>query len=164
MHHSAQIREQALRKEHAKSRTSNYLCRWAYELLKVDRASATQDFKRLHERFSALFQAKVARCNDCQPCDGQSPTSCRRFKEAEVKDQSAHDIACLDPEKCKMLIWDEGSYRKVVGARAVCIDSTDIKLLRYREASNRTIAISHIWSHGQGGRPEKLMKNGQLGV
>jgi hypothetical protein len=163
MHYSAQIRVQALRKEHAKSRTSNYLCRWAYELLKVDRASATQDFRRLHEHFSALFQDKVARCTDGQPCDGQSPTSCKRFKGAEVKDQSAHDVACLDPEKCKRLTWDEGSYRKVVGARAVCIDSTDTKLLRYREASNRTIAISHVWSHGQGGRPEKLMKNGQLG-
>lgn len=38
--------------------------------------------------------------------------------------------------------------------RAVCIRSTNDKHIRYRQASNRTLAISHVWSHGQGGRPD----------
>lgn len=42
----------------------------------------------------------------------------------------------------------------VVGTKAVCVNSTDDGNLRYCRASNQTIAISHVWSHGQGGRPD----------
>lgn len=54
------------------------------------------------------------------------------------------------------MVWDEASYRAVIGARAVSLDRTDPKgdFLRYCKASEKTMAISHVWSHGQGGRPE----------
>jgi hypothetical protein len=76
---------------------------------------------------------------------------------ATIKNQSAHAETCMG--NCKRLVWDENSYKSIpgdpgFGSRAVCINSTTTTHLRYREASNRTLAVSHVWSHGQGGRPE----------
>ncbi|KAL9632444.1 MAG: hypothetical protein Q9164_005317 [Protoblastenia rupestris] len=34
------------------------------------------------------------------------------------------------------------------------VDFPDATTLKYCEASEQTLAISHVWSHGQGGRPE----------
>lgn len=121
-----------------------------------DRASVGQDYRALYELYSELFGDRPARCmvNDSSiGCDGTAPDSCQRFAGARVKDQSAHDASC-SKSKCSRLFWDELSYRSVNGARAVCLDKTDNKMLRYRLASGRTLAISHVWSHGQGGRPE----------
>ncbi len=67
-------------------------------------------------------------------------------------DQSAHDWKCQ--KDCKRLYWDRQSFVSFVGPKAVCIESTCDKKLRYRSASNQTLAISHVWSHGQGGRSE----------
>ena len=75
-----------------------------------------------------------------------------------TKDQSAHDRGCTG---CTSLFWDETSYRSTPGARAVSLEDTAGNKLRYREASDRTLTISHVWSHGQGGRPETGM-NGCL--
>ena len=69
-----------------------------------------------------------------------------------IKDQSAHDRKCTG---CDRLIWDETSFRSISGAKAVSLEN-DVKL-RYRAASERTLAVSHVWSHGQGGRPETGM-------
>ncbi|KAF2135587.1 uncharacterized protein K452DRAFT_313875 [Aplosporella prunicola CBS 121167] len=44
----------------------------------------------------------------------------------------------------------------LLGARAVCLDQAKNGLLKYCTASTNTIAISHVWSHSQGGRPEKV--------
>ncbi|KAL6713254.1 hypothetical protein ACLMJK_008719 [Lecanora helva] len=55
---------------------------------------------------------------------------------------------------CATLFWNEESYRSVNGARAVeLIDNPD-NFLTYCEASDQTLAVSHVWNHGQGGRPE----------
>lgn len=78
--------------------------------------------------------------------------NCQRFKGQKIIDQSAHAGRA---HQCEPLYWDERSYRGVDGARAVSLDEqpTDNQLV-YCLASETTLAISHVWSHGQGGRPE----------
>ena len=72
-----------------------------------------------------------------------------------IEHQSAHDSGCR--RRCRNLPWDESSYRSVSGARAVMIAPENSKTgnthLKYCSASEGTLAISHVWSHGQGGRP-----------
>jgi hypothetical protein len=115
-------------------------------------------------RYGELFGKWPARCRDNnQPCDGKSPKNCQRFVGAIIENQSAHDWIC-NRNMCTRVFWDEDSYRSIpgipgVGARAVCIRSTDKSNFKYREASNKTLAISHVWSHGQGGRPEHILDN-----
>ncbi|KAI9878617.1 MAG: hypothetical protein M1830_000384 [Pleopsidium flavum] len=111
------------------------------------------DFRRFHQCYGELFGDRPARCKDGQQqCDGRSPANCQRFKGATVLDQSAHDWKC--EKDCKRLYWDRVSFLNVSGAKAVCLSSTDDRRLRYCKASNKTLAISHVWSHGQGGRPD----------
>ncbi|KIW29448.1 uncharacterized protein PV07_05262 [Cladophialophora immunda] len=132
---------------------SQYLCPWAFELLRSDRASVSQDFRRFHLRFSTFHGCKPARClaEPCRPCNGQGPTHCQRFTGQKIVDQSAHDTSCNG--QCPSLFWDETSYRSVTGARAVSINDSDGCAVRYCQASSRTVAVSHVWAHGAGGRP-----------
>lgn len=130
-----------------------YMCRWAYELLRNDRACVAMDLRRFHECYNNLFGDRPARCMDGQKqCDGSSSKGCQRFTGAMTVNQSAHDWKCQN--HCKKLYWDRQSFLSVVGPKAVCIESTDENELRYRAASDRTLAISHVWSHGQGGRSD----------
>ncbi|RHZ67860.1 hypothetical protein CDV55_105150 [Aspergillus turcosus] len=39
-------------------------------------------------------------------------------------------------------------------AGCVCLEETDDQYIRYRPVTAETMAVSHVWSHGQGGRPE----------
>jgi hypothetical protein len=149
--------------QESQSQNSPYMCNWAYQLLRTERSSAALDFTRFRERFNAVFGRRPARCCDGQPCDGRNPENCKRFKGAKIRDQSAHDIVCTSETTCKRMYWDEVSYRSVEGARAVCIQSTDDNLFKYCQASSNTLAVSHVWSHGQGGRPENKLKNGDPG-
>ncbi|KAL9625867.1 MAG: hypothetical protein Q9160_000187 [Pyrenula sp. 1 TL-2023] len=130
-----------------------YMCTWAFELLRSDRASILQDFRRFHTQFSAVHGQKLGRCvaGSSRPCNGQGPKHCQRFTGMKIIDQSAHDFGCNGD--CKTLFWDEDSYRSVVGARAVSIRDSNGKTLRYCQASGTTIAVSHVWAHGAGGRP-----------
>ncbi|KAF7508185.1 hypothetical protein GJ744_009482 [Endocarpon pusillum] len=67
-----------------------------------------------------------------------------------------HDHACLHQNAAEQkLTWDKASYMSVDGPRAVSVAATDAcpGKVEYCKASGRTIAISHVWSHGQGGRP-----------
>ena len=138
---------------------SPYLCSWAYELLRDERASVTTDLRHFNWCYRNLFGNLAARCKDGQTqCEGRSPMNCQRFKGAVVKNQSAHDTdhcdkICRD-SSCRLL-WDRKSFINTPGAKAVCLIATDDKRLRYRTASHKTLAISHVWSHGQGGRPDK---------
>jgi hypothetical protein len=54
------------------------------------------------------------------------------------------------------MYWDSESYKKDrgLGARAVCVNTSTGTRLKYETASHLTLSISHVWSHGQGGRPE----------
>ncbi|KAL4928166.1 HET domain protein [Aspergillus undulatus] len=46
------------------------------------------------------------------------------------------------------------SYMSIKGARAVCLETIDNKHIWYRPISSENMAVSHVWSHGQGGQPE----------
>lgn len=140
-----------------------YMCTWALRSIASGRSSAHFDFRRFYDRFNSAFGDRGARCVSDQPCNGNSPESCKRFVDTKVADQSAHDRYCSGHASCSRLIWDESSYRAVQGTRAVCISASDDRFLRYEPRSERTMAISHVWAHGQGGRPESKLKNGQQG-
>ncbi|KAL4904792.1 hypothetical protein BDW74DRAFT_153523 [Aspergillus multicolor] len=133
-----------------------YMCKWAFELLRADLASLTQDFRTLFAAYERQFGSRASRCNAIDSdrvCDGKTSTNCERFQSDRVEDQSAHDSRCPGPS-CSLLTWDEQSFMSVKGARAVCLETTDDKHIRYRPISGENMAISHVWSHGQGGRPE----------
>lgn len=137
-----------------------YMCKWAFRLLGSDRSAVCQDFRRLCAIFEEAFPGLRPRCvlkSTPVPlqCDGLSVENCQRFKGYKIGDQFAHSSDCLSLHSCRRLFWDENSYRRVNGARAVCIDESpaDERLI-YCAASRDTLAISHVWSHGQGGRPE----------
>lgn len=132
-----------------------YMCSWAFELLRTEPCALGADFRRFHQRFSDVFGGESGRClrNRSDSCRGARPDDCQRFKGMRIKDQSMHHGDCQ--RDCQRMIWDEASYRNVSGARAVNInESADARSLTYCEASGQTLAISHVWSHGQGGRPE----------
>ncbi len=133
-----------------------YMCSWAFELLRTNKLSRAMDFRKFHQRFASHFGRLPARCSksDERPCDGRSPYTCTRFVGAKIQDQSVHDLDYCTGEPCVKLVWDENSYRETSGGRAVSLTLTDTKHLRYVSASRRTLAVSHVWSHGQGGRPE----------
>ncbi|KAJ0414712.1 hypothetical protein BJY00DRAFT_294599 [Aspergillus carlsbadensis] len=144
-----------------------YMCRWAFELLRSDLSCVTQDFRKLFEIYKENFGDCSPRCNlnaaggpDGDPaqrkriCDGRAPGNCQRFESVGIKEQSAHDFACPGVSACSLLTWHEESYRNLTGSRAVSLDETDDELIRYCPLSGETLAISHVWSHGQGGRPE----------
>ncbi|MCJ1454181.1 hypothetical protein MMC28_004532 [Mycoblastus sanguinarius] len=136
---------------------ADYMCAWAFELLRSDPVCIGSDFRRFHQRYSEVFGTRPGRCipDAPVPCKGDHPDSCQRFKGMTIHDQSAHDCRCSGD--CQRLAWDERSYRSVSGARAVSIDEKfrAKNTLEYCEASDETLAISHVWSHGQGGRPEE---------
>ena len=158
-----------------------YMCGWAFELLRTDPCAIGSDFRRFHRRFSRPFRNLNGRCIPGHEafCRGNRPDSCQRFKGMRIENQSMHHDDCQG--NCRRLTWDEASYRNVSGGRAVDInvdfphtqvkyhrssdqayaislsfkvDFPDATTLKYCEASEQTLAISHVWSHGQGGRPE----------
>lgn len=134
------------------------MCSWALALTRNDPLCFGLDFRLLHQRFASIFHGVKARCqpNSAQSCDGRGP-NCLRYKGTKVSDQSAHDQTCTFQNASEpKLKWDESSYRRVDGGRAVSVDQgtkSDTKV-RYCSASDKTLAISHVWVHGQGGRPE----------
>lgn len=69
---------------------------------------------------------------------------------AKVIRQSAHECISKD---CEKLTWDEGSYR-AFETPVVSIRDTSTTQIKYTNLSDKTLSISHVWSHGQGGRPE----------
>ncbi|KAL2823438.1 hypothetical protein BDW59DRAFT_163218 [Aspergillus cavernicola] len=140
-------------------RRPGYMCKWAFELLRSDLSSVTQDFRTLFEVYDRHFGDLASRCNlasgqgRLRVCDGKAPGNCERFESENVQIQSAHDFECVG-SLCSFLTWDEQSYRSIEGARAVSLEETDGQYLRYCPLSSGTMAVSHVWSHGQGGRPE----------
>lgn len=137
----------------------DYVCRYSFELLRASALSATQDYRTLLARFNEQFAGRRPRCRSrsdgtWEQCNGRSWESCGRFFGLQIPDQSAHDVAwCTKP--CRRLPWHELSYRSVQGPRGVAYSSTPPGgPLQYCAASGRTLAVSHVWSHGQGGNPD----------
>ena len=155
---SPQLSIQEISKLYAGSKKSKYMCGWAFELLRAHPVCIGMDFRRFHQRYSETFHNNHSRCiatHQESSCKGDHPDACQRFKGMFIENQSAHDLGCL--KDCERLTWDEASYRSIFGARAVSIDgSTGFETkIQYCEASNMTLAVSHVWSYGQGGRPEE---------
>jgi hypothetical protein len=131
-----------------------YMCSWAFRLLRSSRASMGLDFRRFHERFSALHAGKGSRCQfeSSDPCDGSHPLSCGRFLDKRLvqEEQSLHDESCAG--FCEKLVWDKNSYTRIPGPTAVSLNQSQGRIT-YTQANEQTLAISHVWSHGQGSRP-----------
>ena len=128
---------------------SAYMCGWNFELLRTNSICIGADFRRLHQRYKKMFGSYRARClaGQLNACKGHSPKSCRRFQGMAIENQSAHDQSCLG--NCRQLIWDESSYRSLSGARAVSLVRTERhsdETWQYCNASDQTLAISHVWS------------------
>lgn len=142
---------------HAAHEKARSMCSWAFELLRTEPVCLSIDFRTFHHRYSQLWGNTPARCQkgSPMPCAGNDPDGCWRFKGMLIKDQSAHDSGCEG--RCPKIPWHESSYRSIIGARAVTLASGRSKAnnlhMKYCSASGSTMAISHVWSHGQGGRP-----------
>ncbi|KAK7992756.1 hypothetical protein PG996_012215 [Apiospora saccharicola] len=132
------------------------VCRWAFQILRTHPMTFGMDFRLFHARYNSVLGQETTRCvkNSESACDGADPRHCLRFHGFKVKMQSAHDFLCGSiPNSETRIEWDEASYRSVAGPRAVQLDTEGIKL-SYRLATAETLTISHVWLHGQGGRPE----------
>ncbi|XXH01430.1 hypothetical protein Hte_007790 [Hypoxylon texense] len=147
----------SLRTEVQTDRACPYMCRHPFQLLRLS-ASGTRDFRILIDRHNSQFGDQEARCyqRNSQWVHCESKTGfCSRCNTASPENQSAHDKAC--PGGCRRIVWDGDSYRSVRGARNVDFSSAQPgNTLKYRKATRKTLAISHVWSHGQGGRPEEI--------
>ena len=126
-----------------------YMCGWNFELLRTNAICIGADFRRFHQRYSAAFGRHPARCvaGQLNSCKGDSPKSCQRFQGMVIENQSAHDQSCS--RTCGQMIWDETSYRSLSGGRAVSVaPAVDdfSETWQYCNASDRTLAISHVWS------------------
>ena len=126
-----------------------YMCGWNFQLLRTSYVCIGADFRRFHQLYNTMFGDYPGRCvaGQLNACKGDSPKSCQRFQGMTIRDQSAHDQSCS--RNCEQLIWDETSYRSVLGARAVSLAQTESHssgTWQYCNASGRTLAISHVWS------------------
>lgn len=136
-------------RRYASSSKPSYMCSWNFELLRINPVCIGADFRRFFQIYNAAFGHDSARCliGQSYACEGDSPHSCQRFYGMVIQDQSAHDQSCIGD--CRQLIWDEMSYRALSGARAVHVrqnDSVADQSIKYCNASNQTLAISHVWS------------------
>ena len=152
--HNLSIEEMS--KRYAGRAKPAYMCGRAFELLRAQPSAIGHDFRRFFMRYSKVFSGRPGRCIvDYQgSCGGGEPDECQRFKAITIENQFAHDNSCQTG--CGRLVWDQASYRSISGARAVMLVDSPIQTrLTYCQASDQTLAISHVWSHGQGGRPEE---------
>lgn len=136
-------------RQRASLEKSAYMCSWNFELLRTNPVCIGADFRRFHQRYSTSFHDYPARCvaGQLNACKGDSPKSCQRFQGMVIENQSAHDQSCFG--NCRQLIWNETSYRSLSGARAVSLaqaESNSSGSWRYCNASDHTLAISHVWS------------------
>lgn len=127
----------------------SYMCGWNFELLRTNSVCIGTDFRRFHQCYDAAFGNYSARClaGQSNACKGDSPHSCQRFYGMVIEDQSAHDQSCS--RDCGKLVWNELSYHSLAGARAVSIiqsNASGDKSILYCNASDQTLAISHVWS------------------
>lgn len=134
-------------------RETPYLCSWAYQNLINDWACVSTDLRYLHQIYHDCFGQRKAVCNPGQEqCSGLSSISCGRFENTRVICQSAHAQRCGGC--CSRLFWKRESFVSMNGPRAVDIHTADATGLRYCASTENTLTVSHVWSHGQGGRPD----------
>lgn len=134
-----------------------YMCSWAFKLLKSDRAALSLDFRHFHRRFAELHSKKQQRClwESDDACDGGHPLRCGRFQDKRLVagEQSVHACGLHQQHSaCGRVIWDRDSYVAIRGPVAVSASPATITVT-FTRASASTMAISHVWSQGHGGRP-----------
>lgn len=137
-------------------RDTPYLCPWAFSSLQNNRDCFTMDFRGFVAIYRTLFGDRGGLCisSSHSQCDGSSSYACDRFNHVErAVNQTAHARNCHG--QCARMFWDEISFRGVSGSRAVNLTTSAAGVLKYCSASEETLTISHVWAHGQGGRPEK---------
>lgn len=142
---------QLSRRHSEEGRTGN-MCGWALNLTRSEPYCFGLDFRLLHHRYASVLGQEPARCrpNSSQACNGKHPKDCLRFHGAVIADQSAHDSSCryMGQEEPK-LRWNEASYLSIQGPKAVIVSATQpANGIEYCSATKRTMAISHVWSHG----------------
>ncbi|KAF2236791.1 hypothetical protein EV356DRAFT_512549 [Viridothelium virens] len=138
-----------------------YMCSQAVALLRRSKAAPALDFRKLFESYEMIFRHRSARCHPSYPdyqCDSSDPMSCKRYHgQSDTPNQSCHDQSCKR-RICRQVIWDESSFDAIEGcSRAVDISRTRLSptsRLIYKAVDHTSLAISHVWSHGRGGRPE----------
>lgn len=136
-----------------------YLCGWSFQSLQKDRANVAMDLRYFHKLYRAQFGERRAICShNASQCDGRSSLGCRRFKDTRAENQSMHDFRCQAP--CRRLFWSRDSFTNILGPRAVDIVNTSPGIIRYCKVSESTLTVSHVWSHGQGGRPDNVGSEG----
>ena len=104
---------QEMSKRQAKAEKSEYMCGWAFELLRNHEVCFGVDFRRFHQRFATALGRFSPRClvGERKSCKGDMPANCPRFRGIEIENQSAHDDGCSGA--CQKLIWNEASYRSI---------------------------------------------------
>lgn len=136
-----------------------YLCGWSFRSLRNDPANVAMDLRHFHESYFAHFGERQANCNHGpSQCDGSSSLDCRRFRDSRAENQSVHDILCKG--SCRRLFWSRDSFTSISGPRAVDIVATSAETIRYCKVTKNTLTVSHVWSHGQGGRPDNVGSEG----
>jgi hypothetical protein len=134
---------------------TEYMCNWAFKLLRTSRTSVGLDFRRMISRFDAHFQKRSGRCipDSDEACFTDDPETCHRFTAAATIEQSAHEPSC--DRSCPKVTWTASSYLECLKPAAVVATLVnEPQTLKYSPVTENTLAISHVWSHGQGGRPE----------
>lgn len=133
-----------------------YLCGWSFRSLKNDRASITGDLRHFSHLYYTPLGKKPPICNPGpSQCEGKSSQNRRRFRSIEAQEarnQSAHNFDCEG--SCRRLLWHREPFASVAGGRAIDIVSTGDERLRCCAVTERTLTVSHVWSHGRGGRPD----------
>lgn len=136
-----------------------YLCGWAFRSLRDDLSNIAMDLRYFHELYHSHFGERPPICNPGPAqCDGSSSHDCKRFKNTVARNQSMHDYKCEG--SCQRLFWSRESFLGVPGAKAVDIATTASDELRYCQVNEGTLTVSHVWSHGQGGRPDNVGSEG----
>jgi hypothetical protein len=70
---------------------------------------------------------------------------------AETAAQSIYSSLCEG--NCDGFVWSSTSYLQCSKPAATIADA-ESENLTYCTVASHTLAISHVWNHGQGGRPE----------
>ena len=115
---------QEMSRKQAELYKPQYMCGWAFELLRNNPVCIGLDFRRFFFRYSIAFGDRPGRCLRDQPtsCKGDEPGKCQRFRGMRIENQSLHNDCQGD---CERLTWDEKSYRSISGARAVALEISD---------------------------------------
>jgi hypothetical protein len=141
------------------------VCLWALNLIRTNAFACGGDLRTIIRRCAEYCQEldmTSPRCvslssGDTRQCSGDTLEECNRFTGLHIENQSAHADSCHSRNACAQnrLRWDPLSYKSVQGGKAVSVASnTENGLLQYCPASDLTLTVSHVWSHGQGGRPD----------